>query len=310
MKRIFAALLVVLALCGVLAMPVCASEADRLATEWRVYAYLTQDLNLNTAAACGILANIETESNFRLTALGDSGTSYGLCQWHAGRFTALKNYCATQNLDYSSVLGQLSYLGFELRTSYSGLLSQLRQVENTDMGAYTAGYLWCTRFERPADPEAKGVIRGTNAQTKYWNRYRNMTLIREEQTTVGFALGLIDSAKPSSDSMLLVSSSNLTSEKPAPSASPALPTVAPEDSAQAQPEAPVEASQAPSEASVHTHHRARFRAYTPRHTPTVEPPVNWETGILAGLPFQIMGDGTKRRVLLPVPEEAPEPEPV
>lgn len=57
-----------------------------LGTERSVFEFLTTELGLNSAAACGVLANIEAESNFILTSYGDGGTSYGLCQWHDGRF--------------------------------------------------------------------------------------------------------------------------------------------------------------------------------------------------------------------------------
>ena len=46
----------------------------------------------NDAAICGILANIEHESGFSTTALGDGGTSYGLCQWHNSRWDNLNNF--------------------------------------------------------------------------------------------------------------------------------------------------------------------------------------------------------------------------
>lgn len=55
-----------------------------LGTERSVFEFLTTELGLNSAAACGVLANIEAESNFILTSYGDGGTSYGLCQWHDG----------------------------------------------------------------------------------------------------------------------------------------------------------------------------------------------------------------------------------
>ena len=68
---------------------------------------------LSDAAAAGVLGNIQAECNFRLTAVGDNGTSYGLIQWHAGRWTKLKEFCASHNLKENSLQGQLEYLWYE-----------------------------------------------------------------------------------------------------------------------------------------------------------------------------------------------------
>ena len=142
-----------------------------LGTERSVFEFLTTELGLNSAAACGVLANIEAESNFILTSYGDGGTSYGLCQWHDGRFDALQSFCLLQGYDYWSLEGQLNYLAYELRTRYQSTYAALRRVANTSDGAYEAGYAWCVNFEVPANREEKGVIRGRTAQFKYWLRY-------------------------------------------------------------------------------------------------------------------------------------------
>ena len=42
---------------------------------------------------------------------GDSGSSYGICQWHNERFTALKNYTE----EWDTLQGQLEYLHYELK---------------------------------------------------------------------------------------------------------------------------------------------------------------------------------------------------
>lgn len=157
---------------------VCATQWwDPLVVERKVYTYLTEELKLNSAAACGILANIEYESAFQVTIVGDHGTSFGLCQWHAGRYTALRSYCMAQGLDYRTVEGQMAYLAYELKSTYMPLYSALRSVENTADGAYRAAYLWCIQFERPADMQKKAVTRGNSARYKYWNRYNSITII-------------------------------------------------------------------------------------------------------------------------------------
>ncbi len=150
---------------------------DPLAVEQQIYTYLTQEVGLNSAAACGILANIEYESAFQPTALGDQGTSYGLCQWHNARFYALRSYCQEREADYRTVEGQMQFLRHELQNSYGALLKTLQRVENTPEGAYQAAYQWCVEYERPANRYQKAAVRGNSAKYKYWSRYNGVSMI-------------------------------------------------------------------------------------------------------------------------------------
>lgn len=100
-------------------------------------------MGLNIAAASGILANIQAESGFNPNLYGDSGSSYGICQWHNDRFTALKNY--TDKWD--TLQGQLEYLHYELRTNYPNLWNSLKSASNNANGAYQTAYDWCIIFE-------------------------------------------------------------------------------------------------------------------------------------------------------------------
>ena len=166
-------LLAVLLVAAVLAVPVLAEPLEQMEVEREVYAFLTEELGLTTAAACGVLANIEHESAFQPTIFGDKGTSYGLCQWHNERFTALRGYCAYLGLDYRTVEGQMAYLKYELGTNYVNLLLLLQGVDDTPEGAYKAAYQWCVQFERPSNMQVKAAQRGELARGKYWPRYNN-----------------------------------------------------------------------------------------------------------------------------------------
>ena len=119
------------------------------------YNYLVNTMGLNTAAAAGLLANFEQESSFNPTLSGDSGSSYGLCQWNKSRKTALINYCNSNGLDYSSLY----------------LLSTLRSTANNSGGAYNAGYRFCYDFERPASRESKSKARASSASGNYYPKY-------------------------------------------------------------------------------------------------------------------------------------------
>ena len=161
-----------------LAVPVSASSTgERMAVERQVYDYLTTELGLSTAAACGVLANIEHESAFQPTIFGDKGTSFGLCQWHKDRFTALRGYCAALGLDYRTVEGQMAYLKYELGNNYTNLLLALQAIDNTPDGAYRAAHLWCIQFEKPSNMYVKAADRGELARGKYWTRYNSFAPI-------------------------------------------------------------------------------------------------------------------------------------
>ncbi len=68
---------------------------------------------LSDEAAAGVMGNIQAECNFRITAVGDGGTSFGLIQWHAGRWDNLKKFCKEHGYDSSSLQGQLEFLWHE-----------------------------------------------------------------------------------------------------------------------------------------------------------------------------------------------------
>lgn len=136
-----------------------------------VFNYLVDELKMNSAAACGVLANIYYESGFDPHMEGDNNTSYGICQWHADRKTNLINYCKSNNLDYTTLEGQLAFLKYELINSYSKIYNYMLDEKNTADGAYDAGWYWCYNFEVPANRETVSVTRGNLAKNTYWEQY-------------------------------------------------------------------------------------------------------------------------------------------
>lgn len=137
-----------------------------------IYDFMKEEMGFNTAAACGVLANIHAESSFRPTAsmIDTNGLlSYGICQWNGVRYTALQNYCAEHNLDYQTVEGQLQYLKYELEHSEASACARVKNVENTAEGAYTAGYNWARYFERCSSVYFE--TRANLAQNTYWPMY-------------------------------------------------------------------------------------------------------------------------------------------
>ena len=140
------------------------------ANEYTIFGFLVNELGLPGAAAAGIMANLWTESHWNPNALGDNGTSYGLCQWHNERWERLKSFCDTSGYNWESNEGQLYYLKYELESStgYSAMLARMRTYPDAPEGAYQAAYDFCVTFERPKDSEAKGAQRGYNAQTIFY----------------------------------------------------------------------------------------------------------------------------------------------
>lgn len=136
-----------------------------------IFNFCIEVLQLTTAAACGVLANIQEESGFQIGVLGDAGTSYGICQWHASRYTSLLSWCSGNGRDYSSLDGQLWYMKHELETTHKTTLDALRAVPDTADGAYEAGRQWCLLFEVPKNKEEKAEQRGNIAQSVYWPKY-------------------------------------------------------------------------------------------------------------------------------------------
>lgn len=142
----------------------------KYSNEQIIFTFLTQNMKLNVAAACGILSNIRKESAFSPTAYSSDG-SYGICQWTGSRYTRLKTYCSQNNYDHSTLAGQLFYLKYELENHYTATLSYIRNVENSASGAYAAGYYWCYYFEVPANRASVSVTRGNYAKDTYWPKY-------------------------------------------------------------------------------------------------------------------------------------------
>ena len=137
-----------------------------------VYKFLTRVMGYNTAAACGVMANIKYESGYRPTAGGDNGTSYGIVQWHAGRKSRLISWCGSNGHDYTTLEGQLYYLQYELKNRYPAVHRRLQAVSNTEQGAYDAAYDFCYNFEAPSNRASRSVTRGNYARNTLWARYK------------------------------------------------------------------------------------------------------------------------------------------
>lgn len=157
--------------------------------ESRIYQFLKEDLGLNTAAACGVLSNIRSESNFNPTASvidTNQKISYGICQWNGPRFESLKSYCSQNGYDYRNLEGQLHYLQYELEHSERSAFAKVKDVGNSAEGAYQAGYNWARYFERCASVYFES--RANLARDTYWPKYAGKEPEKKKKYKVTYEL--------------------------------------------------------------------------------------------------------------------------
>lgn len=119
---------------------------------------------LSLALVCGIMANIQRESNYNPKAKGDSGTSFGLCQWHKGRWERLSDFCFDRALSETTIASQVKFLVWEFSRYYSNHWDSMRKEPDTAEGAYNVAYTMCVKYEVPAQKETKGKQRGNIAK--------------------------------------------------------------------------------------------------------------------------------------------------
>lgn len=165
--------------------------------ELECYNYFVNKMGLNTAAACGILANIYNECSFKPnnlqgfyeTKLGftdesyteavDKGTytnfvndkaGYGLVQftwWELKR--DLLAYAQSKGKSIGDTQTQLEYLEISLGTKRT---NDLLAIPNTAQGAYDAGKYFCDEYEKPGLKDQPG-IRARLARDTFWPKYSN-----------------------------------------------------------------------------------------------------------------------------------------
>lgn len=119
----------------------------------RIYDYLLTK-GVAPGSAAGILANIEFESSFRPDAVGDGGTSGGLFQHHASRWSKLKAYAQSTGRAWNDWTAQVDFALQEARAMKINLGSSDAQAASRE---------WTLRFERPADMYRKATLRAAQA---------------------------------------------------------------------------------------------------------------------------------------------------
>ena len=141
--------------------PAVTDQGDACST---IQYYLMNNLGLNRAASCGVLANIYRESSYRPDAWNPAGY-YGLCQWGGARYDRLFSWCSENGLSGDTLEGQLGYLGYELSGPYRSVLDQLLALEDSEECAWQAGYIFAMQFEVSGTANAERA--GQYAQELY-----------------------------------------------------------------------------------------------------------------------------------------------
>lgn len=144
-----------------------------------IFSYLTEKMGMNSAAACGILANVYRECRFNEKASAGLEKSYGICQWYGANCVRLKDYCAANGMDYTTLAAQLYFLHADLQQRFPKLLTALKNVPNTEQGAYDAAYIFCYNYERPKNYQSASESRGELSRDTFWPVFGGHRVILE-----------------------------------------------------------------------------------------------------------------------------------
>ena len=120
-----------------------------------IYVYL-RSFGMSEASAAGILANIEAESGFDSSAIGDNGASGGLFQHNLSRFRKLKAYADQRGKSWTDWRTQVEYAMQE---------SDMKKYNLQATNAHDAAVQFSLVFERPAGGQSSANSRGQTAST-------------------------------------------------------------------------------------------------------------------------------------------------
>jgi len=125
--------------------PIKKSTAN-IDTDWKMIMKLLIDRGLSVAGAAGVAGNMKVESGFKTDIVGDKGTSYGLCQWHLGRWDHLNQFAEQQGKDPADPVLQVDFVMLELNESFRSLHDYLKTTKDPNEAAFKFADI----FENPA----------------------------------------------------------------------------------------------------------------------------------------------------------------
>ena len=147
-----------------------------------------KSLGYSTASAAGIMGNLQAESGFNPTVVGDNGAAYGLAQWHnygkrSGRWLNMSNYAKSIGSNYDNLEAQTAFLDKELDPSsqykdsiaanaIQSMFGGISGLKNSNDFKKVAEIIM-TKYERPAD-QSSSAIAGRQAKAEaIYNYYKN-----------------------------------------------------------------------------------------------------------------------------------------
>ena len=113
----------------------------------------------------GIMGNLQAESGFNSSAVGDNGQSIGLAQWYDSRGNNLRNFAQQRGKDWTDIPTQVDFLLSEIQQSNPDLLQRMSKLSPHD-----AAILFHDEFEKSADSPEMKDRRGQYAEGIYGNR--------------------------------------------------------------------------------------------------------------------------------------------
>lgn len=111
--------------------------------------------------AAGIAANLQQESQFSTSAVGDGGRAYGVAQWHPDRQANFKGW-AGKDIKGSTLEDQLGFVHYEMTQGKERAAGdRLRNATSAeDAGAIVSRY-----YERPKNADDEANMRGDRAKS-------------------------------------------------------------------------------------------------------------------------------------------------
>ena len=127
------------------------------------------DKGLSQAQAAGVAGNLHHESGFNPTVKpGDSGTSFGIAQWHNERGTKMKSWTKQNGYDSNTFKGQMEYLWWELQNDEKKALTELKKTDDPK----DAAFAFAKHFERCTVCKYRDKIKGRlNKAQEFYDEY-------------------------------------------------------------------------------------------------------------------------------------------
>ncbi len=132
-----------------------------------IYNFVTQTMGCTRVTACAIIGNFEQESGLISTTQSRSG-SYGLAQFTGTRKTNLISWCQKNGYDYTSTIGQLNFMQYEIQSykPFKTMLQKCNDLPDNSGSVVEATNIFEKTYEAAGKPNM--AARERYAQ-KWWN---------------------------------------------------------------------------------------------------------------------------------------------